>query len=139
MRTTIAVCGMLLAGIALGGCKKAADGSYEFAGVQHQKGRYEGVGVYSPGSGWTNLTDAQQPNAASKTANDQAIIVTVDSDTGEMRACGDLSGYCVGMNPWNKDLVAAQKAPVKVTPGTEPTAAADATPAVAVKRVGTKR
>ena len=134
MRTSIVLCAALVATAALGGCKKAADGSFEFAGAQHQKGRYEGVGVYSPGGPWARLADAQQPNGPAKTANDQAIIVVVDSDTGELRACGDLSGYCVGMNPWQKDLTGAQKSPVVVTPGKDDAVAdAVATPANTVK------
>ncbi|HWE45322.1 MAG TPA: hypothetical protein VG407_04765 [Caulobacteraceae bacterium] len=128
MRTSIAVCAVLVAAAALSGCKKKADGSFEFGGLQHQKGRYEGVGVYSPASAWARLNDAQQANGAPMTSNDQAIIVVVDSDTGEMRACGDLSGYCVGMNPWNKDLVPAQRTPVKVTPGLSTDTQADDTP-----------
>ena len=118
----------VLAAMALGGCKRKADGSMEIVGAQHQKGRYQGVGIYSPESSWAHLTDIQQPNGPSKTAADQAIIVTVDSDTGEMRACGDLSGYCIGMNPWDKDLVSAQKTPVAVTPAVIDDKAPDATP-----------
>lgn len=135
MKTVIVVCAALAAATALGGCKKAADGSLEFAGAQHQKGRYQGAGVYTPGDAWRQLNDVQQSNGVPKTANDQAIIVVVDSDTGELRACGDLSGYCVGMNPWSKDLMAAQKSPVAVTPvvvddaAASTTAAADKTPA----------
>ncbi len=27
-------------------------------------------------------------------------IVVIDSHTGEVRQCGDYSGFCVTMNPW---------------------------------------
>jgi hypothetical protein len=69
-----------------------------------------------PGQPWTKLVAAQATNgAAARTADDQAIIVVTDSDTGEVRACGDLSGYCVGMNPWKSALPASQLAPVNLT------------------------
>ena len=32
--------------------------------------------------------------------DDQAVIVVQNSLTGDVRACGDMTGYCVGMNPW---------------------------------------
>jgi hypothetical protein len=47
--------------------------------------------------------------------DDQAIIVVEDSRTGEVRACGDLTGYCVGMNPWTLPLSAARHAPVAMS------------------------
>ena len=113
MRSSIALCAGLVAMAALGGCRKASDS----LGIgPNAKGRYLGVGIYTPMDPWRRLTDAQQPNKPPKTANDQAVIVVVDSDTGELRACGDLSGYCVGMNPWRKDLTDAQNAPVVLEP-----------------------
>jgi hypothetical protein len=59
----------------------------------------------------TAPTDA----AAARPIDDQAIIVVTDSATGEVRACGDLTGYCIGMNPWKSALVGAQIAPIKMT------------------------
>jgi hypothetical protein len=53
--------------------------------------------------------------ASAKLVDDQAIIVVTDSQTGEIRACGDLTGYCVGMNPWQIKLVGSQIAPVRLT------------------------
>ncbi len=113
MRLRILGCAALSA-LALCGCHKKDDAASP-AGIDwspHPRGRYIGAGVYSPGEAWTHLADVQQPNGPPKTAADQAIIVVVDSASGETRACGDLSGYCVGMNPWKTELTAAQKAPV---------------------------
>ena len=97
----------------LGGCKKP---SPILAELGHH-GRYVGVGIYAPSTPWTKLVTAGSPASpsAAKLADDQAIIVVVDSDTGEVRACGDLSGYCVGMNPWRAGLAKAQTAPVDLT------------------------
>jgi len=39
--------------------------------------------------------------AAATIADDEHVIVVIDSHTGEVRQCGDHSGYCVAMNPWN--------------------------------------
>ncbi|HEY3811760.1 MAG TPA: hypothetical protein VGL66_00920 [Caulobacteraceae bacterium] len=125
MKTPIVLCAALVAAVALGGCHKISESLH---GGQHAKGRYLGVGIYTPSDPWRRLQDAQQPNKASKTANDQAVIVVVDSNTGELRACGDLSGYCVGMNPWQKDLTGAQRAPVVLSPLRDGDAASDDTP-----------
>lgn len=59
------------------------------------------------------------PSAAPEVArlsDDEHVVVVVDSLTGEIRQCGDLSGYCVGMNPWAKPLGALQTAPVRLAP-----------------------
>jgi len=53
--------------------------------------------------------------ASAKPIDDQVIIVVTDCVTGELRACGDLTGYCVGMNPWKNSLSATQVAPIKMT------------------------
>lgn len=97
----------------LGACKKP---SPILADSGHH-GRYVGVGIYTPSTPWTKLVTASGASSASaaKQSDDQAIIVVVDSDTGEVRACGDLSGYCVGMNPWRAGLAKAQSAPVDLT------------------------
>ena len=42
------------------------------------------------------------------------MIVTVDSDTGEIRECGNYSGLCVSMNPWTKAVAPQQHTPVTV-------------------------
>ncbi len=105
---------LALAALGLGGCEKKPEGSV--ASPHH--GRYLGVGIYRPEAPWERLV-AAQPNKdtpqAARQADDQAIIVVIDSETGEVRACGDLTGYCIGMNPWRKDLARTQIAPVEVS------------------------
>ena len=80
------------------------------------RGRYVGVGIYAPTAQWRQLVGSQQPSspAAAQRGDDQVILVTADSTTGELRACGDLSGYCVGFNPWKAPLGALQTSPVSV-------------------------
>jgi hypothetical protein len=63
--------------------------------------------------------------------DDQAIIVVVDSATGEIRSCGDLSGYCIGQNPWKKPLASGQGAPVALAPAGKGAADAAAAPTAA--------
>ena len=100
--------------LGISGCRRFPPGT---AGLGQPHGRYSGVGLYEPGKQWANLVAGRQtpdPNAA-RPIDDQAIIVVQDSATGEVRACGDLTGYCIGMNPWKKALAAEQIAPVRVT------------------------
>src|SRR5579871_643969 len=105
---------VLLAVLSLWGCQAEPTTSVDAAATH---GRYMGVGVYTPKPSWLKLaidkSDAD-PDAA-ELIDDQAIIVVVDSQTGDVRACGDLSGYCVGMNPWRSGLAAGRAAPVRMT------------------------
>jgi len=89
--------------------KPAGDGS---AGSPRH-GRYVGVGIYPAGQMWSQVVVSNAPKdaTASRTSDDEQIIVVVDSATGELRQCGNLSGYCVGMNPWAKPLAPSQVAP----------------------------
>jgi hypothetical protein len=98
----------------LGGCARAP---FAASGPDHHNGRYAGVGVYSPSTQWANVIAATRSAdpAAARPGDDQAIIVVQDTRTGDLRACGDLTGYCVGMNPWKTTLTMAQVAPVKLT------------------------
>jgi hypothetical protein len=106
----------LLAGIAalsaltLSGCQK---GPFDQIGAAGH-GRYVGVGHYTPGPVWTQIAHADQPKdpAGSRLGDDDQIIVVMDSNTGEVRQCGDLSGVCIAMNPWSKPVTASQTAPV---------------------------
>ena len=77
-------------------------------------GRYLGIGVYPAGTMWSRMVvpDRAADAAAASTADDEQVIVVVDSRTGEIRQCGNLTGYCVGMNPWAAALVQAQSSPV---------------------------
>ncbi|MEO6040308.1 MAG: hypothetical protein ABIP41_00215 [Croceibacterium sp.] len=74
--------------------------------------------------------------AAATIADDEHVIVVVDSITGEVRQCGDHSGYCVAMKPWSggsspamlskhaADLAAEESAATQSTNGSAPSAAA---------------
>jgi hypothetical protein len=77
-------------------------------------GRYTGIGIYPAGPLWSQISvPATKRNAAAANAQDDSqVIVVVDSLTGEIRQCGDVSGYCIGMNPWTRKLAATQAAPV---------------------------
>ncbi|SRR5258706_8958137 len=111
----------------LGGCNKPAPSDT----LLGRHGRYVGLGIYSPGESWTRVADAQPPKQdtpAARHIDDQAIIVVADSDTGEIRACGDMTGYCVGMNPWSHPLSAAQQAPINLTRHVQPPPAAEPVP-----------
>lgn len=116
-----------VAAIGLAGCKKpgtdTADGDTAAA-----RGRYLGVGVYSASSLWSKMVSANTATDPAKAGlrDDEHVIVVVDSRTGEIRQCGDLSGYCIGMNPWSGPLDATRAAPVRLTEHAEPTHADDA-------------
>jgi hypothetical protein len=92
-------------------------------------GRYVGIGIYEPQAPWTKMVAAAaaKPTAAAQPIDDQAIVVVEDSDTGEVRACGDMTGYCIGMKPWAKPLGAAQIAPINLSEHVKPPS--DAPPA----------
>ena len=111
MRTKLWTC--LGAAIVLAGCKPMSAAAPEVVG----HGRYAGIGIYTPGEPWRRVVATQQAKdtPAARPIDDQAIIVVVDSVSGEVRACGDLTGYCVGMNPWKTPLAASQIAPINLT------------------------
>ena len=72
-------------------------------------GRYAGIGTFSAGRLWQHMTgvpDAKDPKAA-ELADDEHVIVVLDSHTGEVRQCGDHSGVCVAMNPWKSQPIVA--------------------------------
>jgi hypothetical protein len=109
-------CGLLaiaMGSAGLGGCHGGA--VWARSGEAH--GRYVGVGIYGPTAQWRQLVDDQKPSSplAAQRQDDQVILVTADSTTGELRACGDLSGYCIGLNPWKQPLGAQQRSPVSVS------------------------
>jgi hypothetical protein len=84
--------------LALAGCQKPAASPQ--GATAH--GRYLGVGVYEPGPMWRQIARSGAPAgaAAATLKDDEQVIVVVDSKTGEVRQCGNLSGVCIGMNPW---------------------------------------
>jgi len=98
-----------VAALWLGGCSRPAG-----TGSSHHDGRYVGVGLYAAGRMWSQMAPANPPkdSAAARLDDDEQVIVVVDTRTGEVRQCGALSGYCVGMNPWTRPLAAPQVAPI---------------------------
>jgi hypothetical protein len=101
-----------LAVVALPGCNRA-----EETQTATHHGRYLGIGVYSAGRMWSQMVQAGQRPAertAATTADDEQVIVVVDSHTGEVRQCGNLTGYCIGMNPWSGALGQPQTSPIRV-------------------------
>jgi hypothetical protein len=102
-----------LACLLMSGCHRIAD-SLDSAG---HPGRYAGIGLYQPSKQWAKLAAAEAAGdeRTARRADDQVIIVVQDSRTGEVRACGDLTGYCIGMNPWKAALTADRITPVKLT------------------------
>jgi hypothetical protein len=135
MRPVICSLG-LLAVIGLSGCGKPA---IDRPAAHH--GRYVGIGIYAAGSLWERMTAAVPPAKgspdAARLSDDEQVIVVVDSDTGEIRQCGNLTGYCVATNPWTQALTSQQQTPVDLKvhalslPAFEPAPAAQPAPEAA--------
>lgn len=85
----------------LTGCKLAQAGAAMDADTS--RGRYSGIGTFDAGELWRRMKDVPESQAedAARISDDEHVIVVVDTRTGEVRQCGDHSGYCVAMNPWN--------------------------------------
>jgi hypothetical protein len=83
----------------LSGCNEKAAETSEAAG---RHGRYAGIGVFEASPQWAKLAGVPQAKdpAQARLTDDAHVIVVVDTKTGEVRQCGDLSGYCLAMNPW---------------------------------------
>ncbi len=103
---------LAVAGAALCGCGPPDRGA---ATAAH--GRYVGVGTYAPGALWSRMVvvGASRAPAAATPADDEHVIVVVDSRTGEIRECGDYSGLCVSLQPWTAAVAPAQRSPVTLT------------------------
>lgn len=65
-------------------------------------GRYAGIGTFDAGRLWQEMKgpSMSQDKSAASLADDEHVIVVLDSHTGEIRQCGDHTGFCVAMNPW---------------------------------------
>jgi hypothetical protein len=114
---TILVLG--LAALTLAACQKKSDVAAQpagFPGLGGAKARYFGVGMYMPGELWKQLAGATAPvdPAAADLDDDDEVFVLLDSRTGELRQCGNLSGHCIGMNPWANPLDPASAGPAKL-------------------------
>jgi len=72
------------------------------------QGRFSGIGVFEAGPLWSQMAVSPEPAdaALARIADDEHVIVVIDSHTGEVRQCGDHSGHCVAMNPWKGAPVA---------------------------------
>lgn len=103
-----------LAALGLSGCNKPVDTVAGMFGGGHGKGRYFGIGLFPVGRMWEQVVpvDSAKNPAASLPKDDEQIIVVLDSATGEVRQCGNLSGVCIAMNPWSKPLPPSHQAPV---------------------------
>ena len=69
--------------------------------------RYTGIGIYNTDRLWPEIvgSSAKADAAIAKLSDDSQIIVVVDGRTGEVRQCGNYSGFCVTMSPWSNDRV----------------------------------
>ena len=105
---------VLAALVLLCGCDRGGGGGMSRP-ARH--GRYAGIGVFEPGMLWSRMALPKKTTApqAATTADDEHIIVVVDTETGEVRECGDHSGYCTAMNPWTQAIAAQQQTPVTLT------------------------
>lgn len=102
------VFGIMMMGLILSGC----EGGGELAGPGPKpSGRYTGIGTYPAGQLWGQMAGIKPPDdpASARIGDDEQIIVTIDSHSGEVRQCGDRSGHCVAINPWR-----GTNAPVKL-------------------------
>jgi len=112
MRTHYMV--LLAAVSALAACSRQ-DAANEMEGLAKSPGRYAGIGTFEPGRLWQQVEGAAatKDSKAARLADDEHIIVVLDSHTGEVRQCGDHSGVCVAMNPWARGAPIA--APTSLT------------------------
>ena len=81
-------------------------GPQSAGGGRKDQGRYSGIGIYGAGRLWAQ-TKVDPTAAASDKAqlgDDEHVIVVVDTHSGEVRQCGDHSGFCVTMNPWSRGI-----------------------------------
>jgi len=100
------------AGLVLTGCSRS---ELTGSGPGHGAGRYAGVGLYQADRMWKQLVGpAPKEAGAARIADDSYVIVAIDSRTGELRQCGNLSGHCIGMNPWSTALTQAHLAPASL-------------------------
>lgn len=97
-----------------GGGLAACSGPVSTTASSDVHGRYTSAGTYPAGRMWSQMAGPPAPKdaATAKLGDDEQIIVVLDSQTGELRQCGNISGYCVGMNPWSKP--AGASAPLAV-------------------------
>jgi hypothetical protein len=87
--------------LTLSGCNKSlavdADGTAS-------RGRYSGIGTYPADRLWAQRKTGNATSEGDRAAlaDDGQIIVVVDTQSGEVRQCGNNSGQCVRMSPWSQ-------------------------------------
>lgn len=104
--------GLLLLALCAGACNQSPASDP----VPHRGGRYQGIGVYGAGRMWQHIV-AQEPagdGRAARTMDDEVVIAVVDSQTGEIRQCGNISGHCIAMNPWAVPLGRDRTLPINL-------------------------
>ena len=108
------LCSLLILASCLSGCNQTPVDNYSTEATGHRGGRYLGIGVYPASDLWQHLAPPNRnadPHAATL-EDDTQLIVVVDSNSGEIRQCGNMSGHCIGMNPWAAALGQGRAAPV---------------------------
>jgi hypothetical protein len=116
MKLLVLAVAALCAGLA--GCQKVDETPVSRFGGGAHKGRYFGLGIYGAGRMWAQLERRADPKAppnlaAATLKDDEVVLVMMDSATGEVRQCGNLSGYCVRSEPWVVEAPAAPAALAK--------------------------
>jgi hypothetical protein len=104
----------LLFPLILAACLSGCGQQPAYSPTEHNGGRYLGIGIYPVTDLWRHLAvphSGTDPRAATL-EDDSQVIVVVDSNSGEIRQCGNMSGHCIGMNLWAAALGAGQAAPV---------------------------
>lgn len=94
------------------GCRKVETSAYTSS--NRSEGRYHGVGIAVPGDQLRKIADAPEPtfDKAATLRDDDYVIFVTDTKTGEVRECGNRSGFCVKIQPWTKS---APEAPLALT------------------------
>ena len=79
-------------------------GEYAATGSKKDQGRYSGIGTFEAGRLWSQIKrPVTGTDDKARLDDDEHVIVVVDTHSGEIRQCGDHSGFCVKMNPWSND------------------------------------
>jgi hypothetical protein len=109
--------------LTLAGCHKFEAASNTADG---DGGHYAGIGTYPSDPLWKHIegTPSQKDKQAARLEDDSQVIVVLDRQTGEVRQCGNKSGYCVTMNPWASDKVVSS--PVRLSKHASELSAQDA-------------
>lgn len=115
----------VISSLAITACGRTEEASDSGSGSA--RGRYAGVGVFDAGRLWSKMIvpTTQQDDSSARLSDDEHVIVVVDSQTGEVRQCGDHSGYCIGVSPWGTKDGATPLLPAKLSAHSEDLDAAE--------------